>query len=215
MPPPRSDAAINDRQYGRAVRKVMELADQINRYFDEKQPWALAKDPRKRDELHRVGERLHRRIQEPLVFLAPILPARPRGGRPTFLGYGRRFAWVDLHVDPTRIGEVQAPDGPHRSEADRRPVRAPKASPSPSPGKSERGAAKAAAELLLQKARRRPSPSTTSRRSTSASRALVDAQHVDGSDKLLKLTLDIGEAQPRTVFAGIKSAYDPRSSWAA
>ena len=46
--------AINDRQYGRAVRKIMELADQINRYFDEKQPWALAKDPAKRDELHRV-----------------------------------------------------------------------------------------------------------------------------------------------------------------
>jgi methionyl-tRNA synthetase len=35
------------------------------------------------------------------------------------------------------------------------------------------------------------------------------AEHVEGADKLLKLTLDIGEPQPRTVFAGIKSAYDP------
>jgi methionyl-tRNA synthetase len=38
---------------------------------------------------------------------------------------------------------------------------------------------------------------------------IINAEHVEGADKLLKLTLDIGEAQPRTVFAGIKSAYDP------
>jgi methionyl-tRNA synthetase len=38
---------------------------------------------------------------------------------------------------------------------------------------------------------------------------IVNAEHVEGADKLLKLTLDIGEEQPRTVFAGIKSAYDP------
>jgi methionyl-tRNA synthetase len=38
---------------------------------------------------------------------------------------------------------------------------------------------------------------------------IINAEHVEGADKLLKLTLDIGEAHPRTVFAGIKSAYDP------
>jgi methionyl-tRNA synthetase len=38
---------------------------------------------------------------------------------------------------------------------------------------------------------------------------IVNAEHVEGAEKLLKLTLDIGEAQPRQVFAGIKSAYDP------
>ncbi|PIY04880.1 MAG: methionine--tRNA ligase subunit beta, partial [Gallionellales bacterium CG_4_10_14_3_um_filter_54_96] len=38
---------------------------------------------------------------------------------------------------------------------------------------------------------------------------IINAEHIEGAAKLLKLTLDIGEAQPRTVFAGIKSAYDP------
>jgi methionyl-tRNA synthetase len=38
---------------------------------------------------------------------------------------------------------------------------------------------------------------------------IVNAEHVEGADKLLKLTLDIGEEKPRQVFAGIKSAYDP------
>jgi methionyl-tRNA synthetase len=40
---------------------------------------------------------------------------------------------------------------------------------------------------------------------------IVNAEHVEGAEKLLKLTLDIGEAQPRNVFAGIKSAYDPET----
>ena len=38
---------------------------------------------------------------------------------------------------------------------------------------------------------------------------IVNAEHVDGADKLLKLTLDVGDGRHRTVFAGIKSAYDP------
>ena len=38
---------------------------------------------------------------------------------------------------------------------------------------------------------------------------IINAEHVEGAEKLLKLTLDIGEEKPRTVFAGIKSAYDP------
>ena len=38
---------------------------------------------------------------------------------------------------------------------------------------------------------------------------IVNAEHVEGAEKLLKLTLDIGEEKPRTVFAGIKSVYDP------
>ncbi len=40
---------------------------------------------------------------------------------------------------------------------------------------------------------------------------IVKAEHVEKAEKLLKLTLDIGEEQPRTVFAGIKSVYDPAS----
>jgi methionyl-tRNA synthetase len=38
---------------------------------------------------------------------------------------------------------------------------------------------------------------------------IVAAEHVEGADKLIRLTLDVGEDRPRTVFAGIKSAYDP------
>jgi len=134
-------SAINDRQFGRAVRKVMELADQINRYFDEKQPWALAKDPAKRDELHRVVSDCIVGFKNLSVFLAPILPATTRAAA-DFLGYGRALAWEDLQVDPTRIGEYKHLMGridPKQIDALFEP---PKASPQPSPGKSGEGAAK-------------------------------------------------------------------------
>ena len=71
-------AALNDRQYGRAMRKVMDVADQINRYFDEKQPWALAKDPARRDELHRVVSDCIVGFKNLSVFLAPVLPETTR-----------------------------------------------------------------------------------------------------------------------------------------
>ena len=127
-------AAINDRQFGRAVRKVMELADQINRYFDEKQPWTLAKDAAKRDELHRVVQRLHRRRSR--TFRCSSRPScrRLRARRPISSGFGRDFTWSDLPCRSDAHRRVQAPDGPHRSEADRCIVRGrPNPAPSPQP----------------------------------------------------------------------------------
>ena len=52
------------------------------------------------------------------------------------------------------------------------------------------------------------SASTISRRSTCGSRSIEKAEPVEGADKLLALTLDVGDNQ-RQVFAGIKAAYDP------
>jgi methionyl-tRNA synthetase len=56
---------------------------------------------------------------------------------------------------------------------------------------------------------RRRSRSTTSSRSTCAIARIVNCEHVDGSDKLLRLTLDAGEGRLRNVFSGIKSMYQP------
>jgi len=188
----RQSKPINDRQFGRAVRKVMELADQINRYFDEKQPWALAKDPAKRDELHRVVSDCIVGFKNLSVFLAPILPATTRAAA-DFLGYGRALAWEDLQVDPTRIGEYKHLMGRIDAKQIDALFEPPKPAAAPVPAR-ETAATIGIDDFTkvdLRIAR------------------IVDAQHVDGSDKLLKLTLDIGDAQTRTVFAGIKSAYDP------
>ncbi|MCC6193308.1 MAG: methionine--tRNA ligase [Burkholderiales bacterium] len=251
-------AALDDRQYGRAMRKVMELADQINRYFDEQQPWALAKDPARRDELHRVVSDCIVGFKNLSVFLAPVLPETTRAAA-RFLGFGRDLGWDDLQRTPTRVGEYKhllARIDPKQIDALFEPP-----SPQPSPAKAGEGAAQAHAGTTPSAPR--PSPAkagegaaqahagtTPSAPQPSPAKAgegaaqahagttpsprergegggegtisiddfgkldlriarIVGAEQVAGADKLLKLTLDVGELGQRTVFAGIKSAYDP------
>ena len=140
------------------------------------------------------------------VFLAPILPATTRAAA-DFLGYGRALTWADLHVDPTRIGEYKHLMGridPKQIDALFEPPK-PAPSPRPSPAKAGEGAARRAPETRV---RATISIDDFAKVDLRIAR-IVDAQHVEGSDKLLKLTLDVGESGQRTVFAGIKSAYDP------
>jgi len=187
--------AINDRQYGRAVRRIMEIADQINRYFDEKQPWTLAKDPAKRGELHRVVSECIVGFKNLSVFLAPILPATTRAAA-DFLGFGRPLVWSDLHVVPSRVGEyrhLMARIDPAQIDALFEAPKPPAPSPKSAAASAEDGTITIDdfSKVDLRIAR------------------IVNAEHVEGAAKLLKLTLDAGEGRHRTVFAGIKSAYDP------
>jgi len=192
-------AWIDGREFGKAVRRVMEIADAVNRYFDERQPWLLSKDPAKRDELWRVCSDCIVAFRNLSVFLAPILPATARKAA-AFVGLDRDFLWIDLDTPVARIvayEHLMTRIDPKVVEA----LIAPPAAP-PSPATP--------AAAIAPKA---PSPGTISiddfAKVDLRIARIVAAEHVDGADKLVRLTLDIGEAQPRTVFAGIKSAYDP------
>ena len=122
-----------------------------------------------------------------------------------------------------RIGPYQPPDDPCRAEAARRAVRGrPRRRPPPrsrAGSAGDRSGAEAAAygRPSRPQQRRRPAGSAATISIDDFAKVdlriarIVDAEHVEGADKLLKLTLDLGEARHRTVFAGIKSAYDPAS----
>ncbi len=194
---------MNDRQTSRAVRRIMELADEINRYFDENEPWKLAKDPSRRDDLHRVVSDSIIGFSMLSVLLAPILPATTREAA-KFLGLDRDFTWADLDVAPTRVGDYRhlvTRIDPKQIDAlftQDAPKAAPPAKPSAAAAAPAAGAATSSTITIddftkvdLRIAR------------------IVEAEHVEGAEKLLKLTLDAGEGRLRTVFAGIKSAYDP------
>jgi methionyl-tRNA synthetase len=194
------------REFGKVLREAMRIADGINEAFDAAQPWLLAKDPARRDELQTVCTRALQGFQLLTVVLAPVLPAVASRVARELLGLGRDFAWTDACAEPasirpythlmTRIDPRQIDallEGPKAaaSAAPAPPAAAP-AGPAPEP------AATAGtigiddfAKVDLRIAR------------------IVDAAHVEGADKLLKLTLDVGEGRHRTVFAGIKSAYRP------
>jgi len=198
-------AALDGREFGKAIRRVMELADHINRYFDEKQPWLLAKDPSRRDELHRVCSDCIVGFRNLSVFLAPILPATTRKAA-DFLGLGRPLAWADLDADLSRIGHYEhlmTRIDPKQIDALLAPESAPASPAAPKPPAAV--AAPAAAPVA---------PGGTISIDDFAKVELriariVAAEHVEGAEKLLKLTLDVGDGRQRTVFAGIKSAYDP------
>jgi methionyl-tRNA synthetase len=208
------------RELGKAMREIMALADRINHDFDAHQPWVLAKDPANRTELQDVCSRALQGFRLLTVLIAPVLPeVAGRVARELF-GMTRTFTWSDADVLPERINSYQhlmtrvdpkqldvlfdVESGP-KTAADANPPRA--------AAKSAPATAKAAPAAT---------PVATKEDSSGAATISIDefkrvdlrvakianAEHVEGADKLLKLTLDLG-FETRTVFAGIKSAYDP------
>jgi methionyl-tRNA synthetase len=188
-------ASYEAREFGRAMREIMALADRINQDFDGRQPWVLAKDPAKRAELQDICSRTLHGFKLLSVLLAPVLPTVSARVARDLFGLDRPFRWSDASEPPTRVNPYQ-----HlMTRVDPKQLDAlfeadtPAAAPVPA-------AAAAAADATI-------SIDEFKRLDLRVAR-IVSAEHVTGSDKLLKLTLDIGTGM-RTVFAGIKSAYDP------
>ncbi|MDE2261900.1 MAG: methionine--tRNA ligase [Gammaproteobacteria bacterium] len=208
------------REFGRAMREIMARADRINQEFDARQPWVLAKDPARRADLQDACSRALYGFKLLSVLLAPVLPeVAARVARELF-GLGRPFQWSDALEPPQRIAAYQhlmTRVDPKQLDALFESEAAPAASKTAGAEAARAGAAASSAS--------RESPATMSPTPPPASSAasisidefkrldlrvarIVTAEHVTGADKLLKLTLDLG-AETRTVFAGIKSAYDP------
>jgi len=186
------------REFGKAIRDAMAIADRINQGFDAKQPWVLVRDSAKRDELHDICSRALQGFKLLSVVLAPVLPKLADDAAKGLFGLDRAFLWPDADVLPTNIKPYQhLMTRVEEKQLDalfdvskETTMTAPSSQPSPA----------AAVEGVI-------SIDDFNKVDLRIAR-IVKAEHVDGADKLLKLTLDIGDGM-RTVFAGIKSAYDP------
>jgi methionyl-tRNA synthetase len=192
------------RQYSQVVRDAMSFADRINEAFDQAKPWALAKDPARRQELHGICTRALFGFKYLTVVLAPILPKlASRVARELFC-LDREFVWADAIEPPTRI----APFAHLMTRIDPKQIEAllegPSAAAPPAPQPSP--AVKAATSPAVEAAQITIDEFTKIDLRVAK---IVNAEHVDGADKLLRLTLDVGDGRHRTVFAGIKSAYKP------
>jgi len=189
-----------NRDFGRAVREIMALADRANQYIDEKKPWALAKEAGREAEVHdvcSVGLNLFRQL---IVYLAPILPQMSEASRQflnvdsldwasreqLLLGHTiNAFAPLMTRVEKEKVDAMV--------DASKESLTATVAAPSPAPALADAIAPEISIDDFMK---------VDLRVAT-----IVDAQPVAGADKLLQLTLDIGEGKTRNVFAGIKSAY--------
>jgi len=203
--------AYEGREFGRAVRLVMELADLANRYVDERKPWELAKQPSNDHELHVVCSTALNIFRLLTIYLKPILP-KLAADVESFLGV-QPLAWQDART-LLQAGHTIKPYRHLMTRIDPKQVQAlfdAESTPAaPAPQKhaehQERVAAKAA-ECAPAAAAGTISIEDFAKLDLRVAR-IVAADAVEGADKLLKLTLDVG-GSTRTVFAGIKSAYDP------
>jgi len=188
------------REYGRVLRDAMRIADRINESFDAAQPWLAAKDPARRAALQTICSQSLQGFQLLTVLLAPVLPATASRVARDFFGLDRDFVWSDAWKEPTKI----APYSHLLSRVEPKQIDALLEAP-----KSAAAAAAPAAAI-------KPSSSIESTigiddfsKIDLRVARIVNAEAVTGADKLLKLTLDVGEGRHRSVFAGIKSAYRP------
>ena len=194
------------REFGKAIREVMAIADRLNREFDARQPWILAKDQAKLSELQDVCSRVLHGFKLLTVLLAPVLPRLAERVAKELFGLERTFMWSDAEYLPQNIRpyrHLMTRVDPNQLDAlfdiEMEIPKMTASTPHPSTPPSTQIASPAVpatisiddfAKIDLRVAR------------------IVKAESVEGADKLLKLTLDIG-TEARTVFAGIKSAYDP------
>jgi len=190
------------REFAKAVREIMGLADQANQYIDERKPWVLARDKGRGGEVQEVctvGLNLFRVL---MIYLKPILPDTAARAE-DFLMTGDAV-WAD--VDAPLVGREIAPFAPLMTRIERERVDA-MLKDSKETMAGDDGGAEGGAE-----------PEPLASRIGIEEFARIDlrvarvtaVERVAGADKLLRLTLDLG-GETRTVFAGIKSAYEPES----
>src|SRR5216684_2723920 len=208
------------RDFGKAMREIMGHADRINHDFDAHQPWVLAKDTAKRAELQDVCSRALQGFRLLSILIAPVLPGLAERVAHELFGLDRPFAWSDADVLPVRINSYQ-----HlMTRVDPKQLDA--------LFETDNEPAPAAAPAAASKTARIVSPPAAASDAILANAAAVEgnlisiddflrvdlraakvlnAELVAGADKLLKLTLDLGELGTRGVFAGIRAAYEPES----
>ncbi|HJS39340.1 MAG TPA: methionine--tRNA ligase [Burkholderiales bacterium] len=202
---PEIAAAYDAREFGKAMRRIMELADEVNRFVDTEKPWELARQPGHEARLHVVCSEAIEAFRFLAILLAPVLPrtaesaAQLLGVKPfqwhdleKFLGEGHEIAQYRhllTRVEPKQLDQLFDLQSVPQAAAPQRHAE-----------KQQHATQEHAVsdtitiddfnKLDLRVAR------------------IARAERVEGADKLLKLTLDLG-GPTRTVFAGIKSAYDP------
>ncbi len=200
------------RDYSSAMREIMLLADKANQYIDAHKPWNLAKDPQKAADVIAVCSQGLNLFRVLMAYLKPVLPDTATRAE-AFLGAPLKH-WDELQTP--LLNTHLAPYEPLFMRLDPVVVRQLVASPavaSPATATAPSPAVNAAAAKKSPPAAAEPPAEITvediAKLDLRVAR-IVSAEFVEGADKLLRLTVSTGEAQ-RTVFAGIRAAYDPAS----
>ncbi len=190
--------SYEDREFGKAMREIMALADKANQYIDDKKPWIIAKEQGRDTELHDIcsmGINLFRLL---VVYLKPVIPVLaentesflniesqnwPTDAQPLLNHEIKKFKPLMTRVEADKIEAIV-----EASKDNLQKISEPEEKKWEPIAETIEFDDFAKIDLRIAK--------------------IIKAEHVDGADKLLQLTVDIGD-ETRNVFAGIKSAYAP------
>lgn len=187
-------------EYGRAVRQIMALADKINQAFDTAKPWVLAKGLNEASEetkaqLQDICSRALAGFKALSVMLTPIVPTLAQRVATELFSMDRAFIWSDAAELPTHIARfkhlLQRVDAKQMDALLEMPEIEEEVATPGGEAIADTIDIKDFAKLDLRVAK------------------IVECTEVEGSDKLLRLMLDVDEGKLRQVFSGIKSAYKP------
>jgi methionyl-tRNA synthetase len=208
---PRIAAAYDGFDFREAVRLVMGLADRANEYVEQKAPWALKKDPARASELQDVCTVVLNLFRQIVIYLAPVLPdlaakaakllgtpldrwdaaAEPLVGTPV-----AKFEHLMSRVEPAAVQAMFTPEVASEAAGEAHGLTAPGNAASTSPTLE---AEPLAPEISIE----------TFQQVDLRIAEILEAEAVPEAKKLLRLTLGLGGDVRRTVFAGIKGAYEP------
>ena len=216
-------AAYEARDYSSAVREIMALADRANQYIDQQKPWTLAKQPDQSATVRAVCTQGLNLFRSLMIYLKPVLPEMAAKSE-RFFGEAP-WGWADA-AQPS-LGTAILPYEPLAMRLDAKTVAglvAPEGSPTPvaSAGSASAVAHAPAAPAAPASAAAPAAPVNGEAAPIAAAIGIEDFARIDlrvakivaaeavaGSDKLIKLRVDLGAAGEREIFSGIRSAYDP------
>ncbi len=198
------------REFGKAIRLIMASADKANQYINDKQPWIIAKEDKHATELQQICSTGINAFRLLICYLKPVLPAMAEQAE-AFLG-----------IEPLRWNDSDSILLGHKINKFKQLM---------TRVESDKVAAMVEATKAEMEKAQQASSATTSGTAVDTSfepeidfdkfakidlrvAQITQAEHIEGADKLIKLTLDLGldeKGKPlsRTVFSGIKSAYKP------
>jgi len=200
---------FEQREYGKAVRRIMALADKANQYLNERKPWEIAKSDRKSPELQQICTTGINAFRLLAGYLKPVLPAMAADAE-EFLAIDP-LAWSDfdsLLLDH-RINRFKPLMTRVEPAAVQAMIEESRQSWNPGQNAAEAPPAEEAIEEIAAEIDIDAFAKVDMRVAQ-----VIEAALVEGADKLLRLRLDLGvdaagDPVERTVFAGIRTAYKP------
>ena len=196
--------AYEQREFSRAMREVMNLADKVNQYIDEQKPWVIAKQEGQDELLQSVCTMGLNCFRVLTIYLKPVLPVMAEHAE-QFLSIAP-LQWSD--VEHSLLNHTINPFKPLLTRVEQEKINL-MIDDSKTDLNAKTATTESSGNAMLDKFPLAPEITIDDFAKLDLRIArIIKAEHVEGADKLLQLTLDIG-GETRNVFAGIKSAYQP------